>query len=423
MAASPKNAAPDLDAWLDAFVRHPAFLDKYPYYAAILGKLSPVADPSVDRMAVSLHDGRFFLHVNVDAFLREPQYLRGVLLHEVHHIVLGHLSHPKFANANEPELMDLALEMSANEFIEEPLPNPILHQAFAQIGIRAKQSTVDRYEKLLEAARQNPAQRRAGGSERDDPSRRVDDHRMLKRGERDPGAIEHTRQLLQNSIDDVVKNDPEQNDEDPRRRLLAGKNPGRLIEELTGTTQVAETFVDWKTAIKMFVAKSRAPVHTFSRPSRRFPDSIGIVPGRIYSPRVLARPSLLVAIDTSMSMTAHELGEVGRQLTKLAEHARVTVAECDTEITRTYGFDGLLDDVAGRGGTDLRPVFDPKFLGRMKTEGVVYFTDGEGPFPDSPPRVPVLWVLTKPREFGCPWGARSEMKLDRAAKKKSARHK
>ncbi|MEO8874895.1 MAG: VWA-like domain-containing protein, partial [Polyangiaceae bacterium] len=172
----------------------------------------------------------------------------------------------------------------------------------------------------------------------------------------------------------------------------------------------AEQFLDWKTAMKMFIAKSRAPVHTFSRPSRRFPDQIGIVPGRTYSPRVLVRPSLLVAVDTSMSMTPRELDEIGRQLTKLAEHARITVAECDTEITRTYGFDGILSDVAGRGGTDLRPVFAPEFLGRTKADGVVYFTDGEGPFPDAPPRVPVLWILTKPAKFACHWGARAEFK-------------
>ncbi|MEO6420121.1 MAG: hypothetical protein ABIP39_11965, partial [Polyangiaceae bacterium] len=111
----------ELEAWLDGFLREPTFLAKYPYYVSILAKMTPVADPSVQRMAVSLHAGRFYLHVNVDSFLAEPQYLRGVLLHEVHHVVLGHLTHPKFEIASEPELMDLAIEMSANEYIEEPL--------------------------------------------------------------------------------------------------------------------------------------------------------------------------------------------------------------------------------------------------------------------------------------------------------------
>src|SRR4029453_10444042 len=98
-----------LAAWLDGFVRDPGFPDAYPYYGAILAKLVPVGDPSVKRMAVTLHDGRFYLHVNVESFMAEPQYLRGVLLHEVHHIVLGHLTHSKFADVEEPELMDLAV--------------------------------------------------------------------------------------------------------------------------------------------------------------------------------------------------------------------------------------------------------------------------------------------------------------------------
>ena len=141
----------DIDVWLDAFVRAPVFLARYPFYAAVLGQLTPVADPSVKRMAVSLEGGGFYLHVNVDAFLREPQYLLGVLLHEVHHVVLGHLTHPRFHGLCDVELMDLAIEMSANEYIEEPLPDPITWRPYASIGLRAGQSTLERYERLVAA--------------------------------------------------------------------------------------------------------------------------------------------------------------------------------------------------------------------------------------------------------------------------------
>jgi predicted metal-dependent peptidase len=389
-------------AFLDGFVRNPGFLDRYPYYAAVLARLHPVADPSVARMAVSLFDGRFYLHVNVESFVAEPQYLRGILLHEVHHVVLGHLCHPKFAGAAEPELMDLALEMSANEHIEEPLPDPIVWQAYAAAGIRAGQSTLDRYQKLVDALRGSAfGERPVPGLGKD----RADDHRFLRRPTRDPGAIEHARRLLQEAADDSALGDALP--EDDRRRLVAGKTPGRLLEELTGTTGPAESFVDWKTALRMFVARARAPVHTYARPNRRFPARVGEVPGRTYSPRVLVRPALIVAIDTSLSMTGAELAEVARQLSALAEHARVTVVECDVEIARVYPFAGTLADVAGRGGTDLRPVFEESFLGERKADGIIYFTDGEGPFPEAPPRLPVLWVLTKPRSFGCPWGERA----------------
>jgi predicted metal-dependent peptidase len=387
---------------LDAFVRDPGFLARYPYYVAILARMKPVADPSVARMAVSVFEGGFYLHVNVDAFVAEPQYLRGVLLHEVHHVVLGHLAHPKFADAAEPELMDLALEMSANEHIEEPLPDPITWRAYAAVGIRAGQSTLERYTKLLAAA--------SSGAYRNKPvpgvgQPRADDHRWL-RGPRPPGAVEQTRQLVASAASDVQENAPES----ARDSLLAGTTPGRLLEDLTGVLGPPEAYVDWKTALRMFVARARAPVHTYARPNRRFPGRVGEIPGRTYSPRVLEKPRLLVALDTSLSMTRDELAEIARQLLRVAEHAQVTVAECDTEVARVYAFDGALTDVAGRGGTDLRPVFDAQFLGARKIDGLVYFTDGQGPTPAEAPRIAVLWVLTKSRRevaFPCPWGARA----------------
>jgi predicted metal-dependent peptidase len=401
MTPAPKS---EIQTFLEGFTHDPAFLSRYPYYAAVLARLVPVADPSVARMAVSFDGGRYYLHVNVDSFLSEPQYLRGILLHEVHHVVLGHLSHPKFADAAEPELMDLALEMSANEHIEEPLPDPIVWRAYAAAGIRAGQSTLDRYEKLREALRDGAYKARPVpgiGQER------ADDHRFLRSPRRDPGAVEQTRQLLQKA--GAEAEETLRGEEEGPRRLLCGKTPGRLIEELTGVSAPAESALDWKVALRMFVARARAPVHTYARPNRRFPGRVGEVPGRSWSPRAIERPHLLVAIDTSLSMTAAELAEIARQLSRMAEHARLTVAECDTEIARLYPFTGTLSEVGGRGGTDLRPVFAPAFLGAQKVEGVVYFTDGEGPFPDAAPSVPVLWVLTKAGVFPCRWGEQARL--------------
>lgn len=398
--------AMELDAWLGGFVRDPAFLARYPHYAAILARMTPVADPSVKRMAVSLHGERFYLHVNVESFLAEPQYLRGVLLHEVHHVALGHLGHPRFAGVLEPELLDLAMEMSANEWIEEALPDPIRWQAYAQLGIRAGQSTLERYERLQQAQQGNTPRPTPARGATEDGERRADDHRFLHRHEAAGGVVEHARRMLEAAIDEVDAHGPA-GEEGPA--LLAGKSPGRLLEELTGVLAAREVVIDWKSALAMFVARARAPVHTYGRPSRRFPGRVGEVPGRIWSPRVIVRPSLLVAIDTSMSMTSAELTEVSRQLRVIAEHARVTIAECDVEVTRVYPFTGAITEVEGRGGTDLRPVFAPDFLGAQRPDGVVYFTDGEGPFPEEPPRVAVLWILTKPKEFACPWGERASL--------------
>ncbi|MFO0756363.1 MAG: VWA-like domain-containing protein [Byssovorax sp.] len=404
--SSPQKS--ELATFLEGFTHDPGFLARYPHYTAILARLSPVADPSVSRMAVSFENGRYYLHVNVDSFVAEPHYLRGVLLHEVHHIVLGHLSHPKFTDAAEPELMDLALEMSANEHIEEPLPNPIVWRAYAQAGIRAGQSTMERYHKLSLALKSGAYKARPVPGIGQD---RADDHRFLRSPARDPGAVEQTRQLLE-KVNEEVK-EKLRGDKSAPAPLLYGTTPGRLIEALTGVSREVEITLDWKVALRMFVARARAPVHTYARPNRRFPGRVGEVPGRSYSPRAIVRPHLLVAIDTSLSMTAAELAEIARQLAKMAEHARLTVAECDTEITRVYPFQGIIEEVEGRGGTDLRPVFTPDFLGTQKVEGVVYFTDGEGPYPTEVPRVPVLWVLTKATAFACPFGEKARLERKR----------
>jgi predicted metal-dependent peptidase len=396
----------EIEAWLDAFLRDASFLEAYPYYAAILAKLTPVADPSVSRMAVSLVDGRFFLHVNIDAFVAEPQYLRGVLLHEVHHVVLGHLTHPKFAEVEERELMELALEMSANEYIDEPLPNPITWRLYSEAGMRAGQSTIDRYEKLVAHLRANGAKPRPAGGKAGDA---VDDHRFLSKGAETPGGIAQTALLIERATETVPFPREEILGIPPKHRL-AGKTPRRLIEELQGVTGRPEHDLDWQSALAMFVARARGPVHMWSRPNRRFPTRIFEVPGRTWAARRVSDPRLLVAIDTSLSMTRAELEEIARQLVVLSERAHVTIAECDVEVTRVYPFAGALAHVEGRGGTDLRPVFESAFVSALGVDGVVYFTDGEGPFPELPPALPTLWILTKPSEFRCPWGQRARLR-------------
>jgi predicted metal-dependent peptidase len=411
MSAVSSRTRSQLEKWLDDFIRDPSFLEAYPYYAAILAKLTPVADPSVARMTVSLHDGRFFLHVNVDSFTAEPQFLRGVLLHEVHHVVLGHLTHPKFAECEEPELMDLAIEMSANEYIAEELPPAVTWRSYSAVGIRAGQSTRERYEILVHhlqgtGSRPKPSPGEPG-------SGTVDDHRHLAKPDAQPGGIAQTALLVERAIEEARAERKERiddEDDDPnvsRRYLVAGRTPGRLIEELAETTRAPDEIMDWRAALAMFVARARSPVHTWSRPSRRFPNRVFEVPGRSWAPRRNAEQRLLVAIDTSLSMTKQELEEIARQLVVLSERAHITIAECDVSVARVYPFAGRIENVVGRGGTDLRAVFAPALLGAHDVDGVVYFTDGDGPFPQSPAPVPTLWVLTKPQNFRCPWGEKA----------------
>ena len=409
-------ASADLRGWLDAFVADAHFLERYPYYAHVLAMIEPVADPSVPAMGVSLHatlarGSRYYLHVNAEQLLHTPQFLRGILLHEVHHIVLGHLSHPKFFGAAHPDLMQIAQETSANEFIDEPLPDPIVWQHFERQGFRAGQSTIERYEILCAA--------RAEG-ERITPSRegkQVDVHTWANAPAPPVASLSETRRILEHTLEQAAADAPKVSAE---RGRIAGKTPAQLLAQLGGTLGPPEVAVDWREALRAFVARTRTPLHTWSRPSRRFPARIGEIPGRAYHHRSLVRPTLVIAIDTSLSMSESELAEVARQLTPLSALAQLFVVECDSAIARSYAFRGVIDRVHGRGGTDLRPVFAPSFLEARRADGVIYFTDGEGPYPDHAPPVPVLWMLTKPSAFTCPWGQRAQL-ITKAVTKKPSR--
>ena len=106
--------------------------------------------------------------------------------------------------------------------------------------------------------------------------------------------------------------------------------------------------------------------------------------------------NLLVAIDTSGSLTESDLASFYAEITKLYElGVDIEVALCDTEITKRFKFDKKSKlDIDGRGGTDFAPIFN-LIKDEDKWDGLIYFTDGEGDGQDTKCKVPVLFVLTE----------------------------
>jgi len=387
-----------VQAWLGDFVKREEFVATYRYYAGVLSRMVPIEDHSIPVMAVSTFRGKFYLHINVDYFMAPTHfvYLIGVLLHEVHHIILGHLTHAPFREVKQPRLMELAMEISANEYIRESLPgNPPRASDYSQYGIALGQSTMERY-RLLEAAQE-------AGKLIVMPAM-VDTH--LGRGVgglngQDSDWEDGGDVRLQEMLREALQAADELGDSKCR---LAGHTPGHWLQTLADTIRDPDTYMNWRTALEMFIAWQRQPMRSYSRPNRRFPNRIGELPGRMRYPGRDQPKEMLVVLDTSGSMARDELAEIARQLRRLNEYVDFTIVECDTLIHRVYPFNGVLTDVAGRGGTDLRPVFAAPFLEAHPADGVIYFTDGMGPYPAHDPGVRTLWVLTKPWEFHCPWG-------------------
>lgn len=408
--------AREMRAWLRDTVYERGFLDRYPGYAALLASLEVVDDASVPVMAVSQVGEGFRLHVNREFFAARPEHAAGVLLHEIHHIAHGHVTDPTLGEAVHRDLMTTAMEIAANDLVREELPgSPVRGEAYASFGVRPGQSTAEIYRHLVAARKRG-----------DDPPTASPSScgGALAAGRRPgmtlPGGDLLSSELLEQAMAsmrhrDVMRRSAMEAHLELKRMIdssvgFAGRRGPTLSRLLEGAAEAPAAAMDWRTALRLLLARTRPRRYTHAYPSRRAPHRLGEIPGRRRMTSRSGRLSVLAAIDTSASMSAQVLSEIARQMAVLDRLATVTVVECDHDIKRVYRFRHRLEEVSGGGGTDYRPVFESRFLRRHRPDAVVYFTDGRcRDYPDSSPPVSTLWVLTGPVDFTCPWGHKARL--------------
>lgn len=139
--------------------------------------------------------------------------------------------------------------------------------------------------------------------------------------------------------------------------------------------------------------------YSYDRPSRR-QAGVGFGVGFPVMPRMVTPiPDILIAIDTSGSMSEKALvaalGEVNGVLQ--GHRATVTVCSCDAAVhtlTRVTSIADAAKALVGGGGTDFRPVFEKIAGMTKKPHALFFFTDGDGIAPPTaPPGYSVTWCL------------------------------
>jgi predicted metal-dependent peptidase len=454
-------------SWFADALQASGFLRRHPHFTAIVAAMEPMATDQVPIMATARHwrrDGKCVLrlYVNPEWLATEPEHFAGVLQHEIHHVLCGHLDDKALHAVAEPRWMELAMELAANENIQEALPPGFHWQSFAEFGITANQSTRTRYDLLVQAAQSGrlrmvddaaldlllPAWRKQGkrrpGSIRVVvmPKRRgilpwsnrprlvdgdlVDDHRpggRARQGGRGLGdALDrandgaHAGTWQQNGW----ISSPTSDDQLAawRQRILQHLRGeiGGAVGAPTASSRTSKELpraiardrggaLAWPAILAAFLRLSRTVHPTWLRPSRRFPERLGELPGRH---RRRPRPRLLVGLDTSASMDADAMATALGEIRRLARYAEPTIVEVDAAVHRVHR-DLHVEVVTGGGDTDFEPLFG---LGHQSGfDGIVYFTDGIGPVPDAPPSLPVLWVLLGDAAFESPWGSVVRLQL------------
>jgi predicted metal-dependent peptidase len=128
-------------------------------------------------------------------------------------------------------------------------------------------------------------------------------------------------------------------------------------------------------------------------------------------------PEILVVVDSSGSMSKDDLAIALREASAAIGAAGVDDAwflEVDADVQglprRVRAADLKKVELRGRGGTDFRPAFEAAKRLEPNPAILLYFTDGDGSAPETPPRgMQTAWVLVgkgygAERSVPAPWG-------------------
>ena len=119
---------------------------------------------------------------------------------------------------------------------------------------------------------------------------------------------------------------------------------------------------------------------------------------------------IVVAIDTSGSITQKQLGQFAAEIHKLNHLVdKITAITCDAQIHETvevYQMQDILSQIKfkGGGGTAFEPVFEWVEKHGQTPDLLIYLTDSYGSFPQKVPHYPTLWVLTQEEHYDIPFG-------------------
>lgn len=201
---------------------------------------------------------------------------------------------------------------------------------------------------------------------------------------------------------------------------------GRLSESwLRALDLLIQPQLPWRALLARFLAGVARDDYSFQRPSRREGEAPSTGSGQAHStgsgqailPRLAsAGIEVVVALDTSGSIGEAELAEFGAEVDALKGQvrARVILHACDQALDPRgpWVFENwepavLPKDLKGGGGTRFTPVFEWIERERLRPDLLIYFTDGEGEFPEREPDYPVVW-LVKGRA-PVPWGERIQL--------------
>lgn len=344
----------------------------------------PIWTERVERAAVDKHAR---LYLNADYFSKlTPSHAVGVLVHEASHVLLDHAARSEELPV-PPELhrlANLAQDAVINEAgkLYERLPDGCV--TAASLGVKPGLPWEVYYRELLEKATVVRVTCQCGSGA----------HGVSMPWELpadDANRPARAREVIQAVVHQVA--------EEALAQKARGTVPG---EWLRWAEKIVCPAVNWDAmlfrGVNDFAAsQSGADLTDWSRMSRRRQHQQVLFPGK----RAVAR-RVAVVVDTSGSMSEQELGHaLGLVDSALAtRRVEVTVYAVDAQAAPAQKVRTAREvKLLGGGGTDMRVGLRAAEEARIPYARVVVVTDGETPWPDKSPSLPVLVVILGQAEF------------------------
>lgn len=381
------------------------------FYANVLLAMSLVerTDLPFKSMAV---DG-LNIYYDPDFVLRHPdEELRAVLLHEVLHVVLMHITRRQenYETIRWAKAIDYATNLIIKDE-EARFQHSLRLPDSGLLDYQYKGMTAEQIYRLLPEEKGSPMQMpgdgdegESGGEDQSNPGQPPSKGGGSGQPKSGGGFDEHITMEAEAEAKAlrIITSAYESLTPEQRSR---GTIPGAVEEAIK---ELLRPKRNWRRFIRATASDIfKQDDESWDRPNRLF------IHQGIYLPGLTGEKNttLAVIVDTSGSVRSEELKAFMGEIQGICELAETTyVLPVDAECHGVFSLDEM-DNVIGkikmigRGGTSFEPGFKELQKRKIRPEMCIYLTDGECYFPQQNPGYPVIWAITPGRQLpNPPWG-------------------
>ena len=357
---------------------------KFPFYGSVCLGVKVKPDASVSTMCT---DGKSILWSPDFVDTIDQEQTVGTIAHEVLHIIL---KHPLRRGNRDLLLWNIATDFAINQILVDAgfkLPEGVL------IDPQYKGLTAEAiYDRLPEDAKEQYGNAVIG---------------EVKDAKKDDGS-------------DMSQAEVKQMEADIDAKIMMAATGAKAVGKMPAFVkdlieEMERSQVDWRNVMRRFVGGDQPDDYSFRRLHKKMYHMNGMISPTIEK---IGAGDVVIGIDTSLSVCKRELSFFLGEINAISEELKprsITVITCDARVqtVKRYeqGEEIQMIEIGGRGGTEVKPVFDYIEKHQLPVDNMVYLSDMEiFDYPENPPHYPTLWVSSSMRSDPAPWGETTYLK-------------